>query len=469
MDVMRREARSNATAAIWQGFHHAWEYNHRLNRFGSYVDVGQANGRDEITVGHTAASGTGGDTADFTEFVTPVEAANVGFQIGRGETTVECMRGVTTTFRIKVDHLALDPALVGKERYAVVLNGFDLTARHHADKLIAFDLEVTDPVVSADGAHVRFEILGTLRFDCRTAECQLWPFGLEMEDVERGKRTSAAHAAPPADGDAPRPKRGIRRSPPLEKAVNWLKRQIATFTDLENVKQSVLENEENRQRRRLFRLLGTQFYLRLLKWRIATPYLLRVHYLIIGGDGDALNVTPSDFHQNAYSWDAETEIHRESLGVLPVTVRGAPPAEWACNTFGLQRIALTTQLDREFSSENPIQWGQGMHLLEWCVAVRDVRPDGAGVTANVDLFYKAWSEAMNEVITLTTWGALRSAGRATVGARLALLQFKQAAPATQRALSGQLHWPGGGLNARDHPRARVERPLIPSQERHERA
>ncbi len=459
---MAHEKREKAMAAIWQGFHHAWEYNHRLNRFGSYVDVDPADGRPEVIVGHTAASGTGGDTAHFTEFVTPVTAAEVGFQTGEGETEVECMRGVTTTFRIKVVDLALDPALVGKETYAVVLNGFDLIAEHHSDKLISFDLEITDPVVYADGTKVRFEILGTLRFDCRTAECQLWPFGLEMEDVGREKDTSEPKAPPTVDDATPPLKRGIKRSAPLEKMVNWLKRQIATFTDLENVKRSILENEENRQRRRLFRLLGTQFYLRLLKWRIATPYTLRVRYLILGGDDDALRVTESDYHKNAYGWDAETEIHRESLGVLPVTVRSAPPLAWACNTFGFKRLSLTTEMDQEFSSENPIQWGQGIHLLEWSVAVREIRAEGDRMTAELDLFYKAWSEAMNEVITLTTWGALRSAGRATVGARLALLQFKDAEPTTQRALSGHVHWPGGGLNAKEHPRARAERALIPS-------
>lgn len=459
---MARKEHEQTTAAIWQGFQHAWEYNHRLNRFGSYVDVDSTDGRAEVTVGHTAASGTGGDTAHFTEFVTPVMAANVGVQTGRGETEVECMRGVTTTFRIKVDDLTLDPALVGKGTYAVVLNGFDLIAEHHADKLIAFDLEITDPVVYAGGTKVRFEILGTLRFDCRTAECQLWPFGLEMEDVGREKSASKPQTSSTVENEAPSPKRGIKRSAPLEKTVNWLKRQIATFTDLENVKSSILENEDNRQRRRLFRLLGTQFYLRLLKWRIATPYTLRVRYLILGGDDDALHITDSNYRENTYAWDAENEIHRESLGVLPVTVRGAPPSQWACNTFGFKRLSLTTELDREFSSENPIQWGQGMHLLEWSVAVRDIRAENDEMTADLDLFYKAWSEAMNEVITLTTWGALRSAGRATVGARLALLQFKAAEPTTQRALSGHLRWPGGGLNAKDHPRARAERALTPA-------
>lgn len=66
---------------------------------------------------------------------------------------------------------------------------------------------------------------------------------------------------------------------------------------------------------------------------------------------------------------------------------------------------------------------------------------------------------MNEVITFTTWGAVRSAGTATVAARLALLQFKRTALATQHVIPGRIHWPGGGISARSDPRAVAERDL----------
>ena len=452
------DQQEKASTTIWQGYHHRWEYNHRLNRFGSYVETRQIDGQPQTVVGHTAASGTGGDTAHFAEYVTAVQAAGVGFQTGVGEVVVECMRGVTTTFRIKVAGLALDPALAGRETYTVVLNGFDLVAERHADKLISFDLEVTEPVVNADGTTLRFDILGTLSFDCRTAECQLWPFGLEIEEVgrrrRREKRAQETQAQPHL-----RPKRGIKRSVALDKAIAWLKRQIARFTDLENVKAWILESNENRQRRRLFRLLGKQFYLRLIKWRVATPYVLRVPYLVIAGDRDAVRVTESEFYEHTYTWDTESEIHHEARGVRPISVRGAPPSDYGCNTLAFKRIFLKAEIDQEFGSENPIQWGRGLHLLDWHVAMRDIQAADEAVTANLDLFYKSWSETMNEVITLTTWGALRSAGSATLGARLALLQFRDAGAAHQHVLPGRSYWPGGGLNAAEHPRARVERPL----------
>ncbi len=458
-----------AEATIWQGYHHAWEYNHRLNRLGSYVRMAPDpnGGRPRAIVGHTAASGTGGDAAHFAEYVTRVQANGVAFQAGEGETEIDCMRGVTTPFRIRVEDLPLAPEMRGHENYTVILNGFDLTASRHSDKLIAFDLEVTDPTIYADGAKARFNILGSMKFDCRTAECQLWPFGIEIEDV--GRRRKKKLEPPPPDPGAARPKRGIRRSAAIDKAVAWLKQQIATFTDLPNVKRWVLDNGQNRLRRRLFRIFGKQIYLRLLKWRIATPYILRAHYVIIAGDDETLRVTESDLFQNTYTWDTEREIHREKVGVRPITIRGADPTDYECHTLAFKRITLEAELDEAFGHDNPIQWGQGMHMLAWDMALRDIQTADGGVTARLDLFYKCWSEAMNEVITFTTWGALRSAGSATLGARVALLQFKSGRACAQLRLPGDLYWPGGGRSARGHPRACVERPIIPPNPRPQRA
>jgi hypothetical protein len=240
--------------------------------------------------------------------------------------------------------------------------------------------------------------------------------------------------------------------------VNWLKRQIARFTDLDTLKEGMLGREEDRLRRRLFRLFGRQFFLRVLKWRIVTPYVLRVSYVVVGGDRDALAVTETGPFENSYDWDTEAEIEREELGTQAIAVEGEPPETYDVNTFGFKQLSLETTLDQTFETSNPIQWGTGMHLLELDAAVREIGVADGKVTANLELFYKSWSVAMNEVITLTTWGALRSAGNATLRARLALLQLRDAT-AERLELPGEIHWPGGGLNARDHPRAQLERPV----------
>ena len=112
---------SSKHATIWQGYRHAWQYNHRVNRFGSYVEDGDSA---IATVTHTAASGTGGDYADFIDYVTPIAAEGVAFQSGVGETVVECQRTEDMPFHIKIDNLDLHPDLVGRDRYTVIINGF---------------------------------------------------------------------------------------------------------------------------------------------------------------------------------------------------------------------------------------------------------------------------------------------------------------------------------------------------------
>jgi hypothetical protein len=198
------EGRSRA--AFWQGFHHAWEYNHRLNRFGSYVRTqpGQ-DAHPQIVVGHTAASGTGNDWAHFTEFATEVLSDHsVAFQTGVAETVLECQRGDLTPFVARVNDLDLAPELRHREVYTVVLNGFDLYADQFSEKIITFDLEVTEPAVTSDKTKIRFHLLGNLQFDCRSPECQLLPMRIETERYPRRGRLLRRHRAgeetiPPAD------------------------------------------------------------------------------------------------------------------------------------------------------------------------------------------------------------------------------------------------------------------------------
>jgi hypothetical protein len=444
-----------STIFIWQGFHHSWEYNHRLNRFGSYVSY-QENQRNEpeAVVGHTAASGTGADVAHFSEFVTGVRTEGVAVQPGHSETLVECLRGATTSFRMKIE-LDLQAELIDKDNFTVIINGFDLYADAHSAKIVSFDLEVTDPTVYAKGTKLRFNILGSLCFDCRSPECQLWPFRLEVEDLSR-------QAARPERVETPLPaqhrKRGIPRRH-VEKAANWVKRQLVKITNLDEVKHSVIGEDQDSPRRRLFRIANKRFYLRLFKLRLPTPYVLRVHYLIIAGDPDSFHVTESDSFENSYAWDLENEIHQEELGIQSIEVEGDNPQHYQANVLAFKHISLELALDEKLGTSNPVQWGKGIHFLEWSVAVRNVRVAHGKVMAELDMFYKCWSEAMNELITITTWGAFRAAGRAQMAARLSLLQFKQATVSQTLEMPGQIHWPGRGLSARQHPRAYFERPI----------
>jgi hypothetical protein len=188
-----------------------------------------------------------------------------------------------------------------------------------------------------------------------------------------------------------------------------------------------------------------------------------VHYIIVAGDESALAVSESGFFFNTYDWGLEEEIDLDSCGTQKVEVDGQPPDDYAVNLLAFKHLSMEVTLDEEYGTNDPIQWGKGMHFLGWSVALRNVRPQGERVTADLDLFYKCWSTEMNEVITLTTWGAFRAAGRAAFKANLALLQMRQGQQRTL-ALPGTISWPGGGLSARNHPRAIFERPAEPTHE-----
>lgn len=469
--------RSSNNAAIWQGYHHTWEYNHRLNRFGSYVRRTGSSSRAQgdqgvVVVGHTAASGTGDDTAHFTEFVTEVqEVQGVAFQTGYASATVECQRGNLTPFIIRVDNLALAPELQGRDMYTVVLNGFDLYALQHSEKIMTLDLEVTDPQLTAAGTQVRFRILGDLRFDCRSPECQLLPLRLEVERVARNPADAEQEMEDTGDSmpdepvmPEPKHRHGLDRRR-VDRVARWLKRQLADMTDVDEIKRSMVGEDSDTSRRRLFRILGRHFFLRILKWRLSAPYVIRVHYLLIAADHDALTVTESADFEHQYAWDMETEIAEEALGQCPIRVVGDDPSRYAVNTLAFRRILLDVCFDETQGSDDPVQWGKGMHMLAWHTALRNIRADSEGnpkdsaIGATLDLFYKNWSIAMNEVITLTTWGAVRAAGKARIGARLALLQFRKARGGQQTALSGRIYWPGAGRSAIHNPQARFERAL----------
>jgi hypothetical protein len=460
MNEMRSASRS---VVLWQGYHHRWEYNHRLNRFGSYVEQRSSeSGEADAIVGHSAASGTGGDTAHFKEFVTQIcSAQGVAFLSGHGETVVECQRGDLTPFVIAIDELQLPPELQGCGVYTVVLNGFELCALEHSEKLVTFGVDVTQPVIYEQGTKARFYIVGHLRFDCRSPECQLLPVRLESEPVDgRSKATTEVRQAGP---DAPvepseRPRLGLPRHK-LDRAVRWIKRQLTTLMGVEEVKQSLLGEDADSTRRQLFRLFGKRFYLRFLKWKLSAPYSLRVHFLLIGGAVDALAVRDLGLIEHEYRWDPEHEIHREQLGVLPVTIHADGASSYEVSALAFRQMSLDITIDEHHGTEDPIQWGKGMHMLEWNMAIRDIEQAGNTVRAVLDLFYKNWSEAMNEVITLTTWGAVRGAGSAKIGARLTLLQIAEGVADEQRTMPGRLYWPGLGIQARSDPRARLERPV----------
>lgn len=159
---------SISQGVVWQGFHHAWRYNHRLNRLGSYVQRTDESDPGWKTV-HTAASGTGPDTAQFCDLYTVVDSPDVAFEATQAKLRLEGQEATSISASESVE-LSLDDEMAGLEEYAVVLNGFDIVAESDADKLMSLSVSVSEPTVPGDGT-LSFGIDVTFEGDCGTPEC----------------------------------------------------------------------------------------------------------------------------------------------------------------------------------------------------------------------------------------------------------------------------------------------------------
>ncbi len=166
---------TDGTATIWQGFAHWWQYNHRLNRLGDYVDSSH-------TV-HTAASGTGPDVADYESRFKHVRAAEVGFRTGVETFEVSGDEGELLSSHRTVA-ISATRNLRDRDSYEVVLSGFDLVSLRDADKLAELSIKVDDARYDKSADQVLFDVDAELLMKCFTPECewaaQLVDYRLEL-------------------------------------------------------------------------------------------------------------------------------------------------------------------------------------------------------------------------------------------------------------------------------------------------
>lgn len=152
---------------VWRGFHHAWRYNHRLNRLASYLEW---DGDDWECV-HAAASGTGPDTAQFCDLYTLIEDPDVAFQSVTEPFEVTGDENVPhTVSRTRVIELKSD--LQDRDTVEVLLNGFDVYASSDADKLQELSLSVGEPTTSSGNGRLDVPVEVEFRGDCGTPECR---------------------------------------------------------------------------------------------------------------------------------------------------------------------------------------------------------------------------------------------------------------------------------------------------------
>lgn len=181
---------------LWQGHHHRWRYNHRVNRLGSWV----RHDGDHAILGHAGASGTGADTLRFEDRAVCVDAAGVRAVEGYTDLQISAKEGERTRFVVEVRTTTPAPAAV------VLLNGYDLVAVGHdgkpadADKLLALNVGVS-PVERGDG-EARFTVLGGLNVDCDSAECDMHPDEDFLDALARllGPKSNVPEAVVKASG-----------------------------------------------------------------------------------------------------------------------------------------------------------------------------------------------------------------------------------------------------------------------------
>jgi hypothetical protein len=170
-------------AAIWNGFEHAWTYNHRLSRLGSFTGgVRCDQGVCDAPVFHAAATGSGSDSAAYSTRVTTVHAPGVGFLQGMTTLRAEDARGegraVTVTHEVRVPAHGL---LAGRTSVDVVMGGFDLLSRADPDKLARVSLAVHDARYIEQGEEIAFDIDVSLTLDCDSLECRRFDRGVAYD------------------------------------------------------------------------------------------------------------------------------------------------------------------------------------------------------------------------------------------------------------------------------------------------
>jgi hypothetical protein len=168
-------------STIWQGFHHVWEYNHRVNRMGDWLEDIDVSVNYSANAYHSAASGIGPDKNEYTTFLTRVKTSKeIHFSHLKREIILKGEEGTIDAQTIQLS-VEIPSALITDA--IVLLNGFDLYARPpgseallgdgDADKLFNFSVNTSAVSINVNGniTTLDFELNTTLGADCASLEC----------------------------------------------------------------------------------------------------------------------------------------------------------------------------------------------------------------------------------------------------------------------------------------------------------
>jgi hypothetical protein len=177
----KEDAADYRYTTIWQGFHHVWEYNHRVNRMGDWIDDINLGVDYNANAYHSAASGIGPDKNEYTTFLTRVKTSKeIHFSNLKKEIIIQGMEG---TVEAQSFQLSVEIPATSITDAVVLLNGFDIYARPvgseqllgdgDADKLFNLSINTSSISINPSGntTTINFELNTTLGADCASVEC----------------------------------------------------------------------------------------------------------------------------------------------------------------------------------------------------------------------------------------------------------------------------------------------------------
>jgi hypothetical protein len=158
---------------LWQGFSQAWGYNHRIHRLGDWVAATGNAGECKAALGHAAASGSGADAAEFTQYYAWIQSDLLSFQEGITTLSLSGKEGEFIAVAEQDEADFLDAA-DSNVHFEVLLDGFDLCTSEgvKADKIQSLDMAIDSVWRDRAAGKVRFRLRAAMRFSCSSAECE---------------------------------------------------------------------------------------------------------------------------------------------------------------------------------------------------------------------------------------------------------------------------------------------------------
>jgi len=154
---------------LWQGFQHAWTYNHRINRLGNFVH----NQQDQLTAVHASATGLGADSTFYSTHFAVLEQSGLAHISGKARFVIDYKEKDYMTQQLKV-RISLPRGFEHTDQQIALLNGFDLMTLDQADKLHHLHIEMVDVHYNAEENYLALNLRADLMVDCESLECHMF-------------------------------------------------------------------------------------------------------------------------------------------------------------------------------------------------------------------------------------------------------------------------------------------------------